>query len=164
MHRCVHDGSVVRSGVRMRRYLPPCVTSKSSTSSATHAIARAMGLTNEPFTGVGLVCVFNKFSHFWQNKNTTTKQQKQTKTITNQKATTTRQDETKQNNTKTKQVLILQPWSKDRLPVTESPAARINGTPSTFINLVVILGSGRRSLHRGDVGDPPRPVDVPVES
>ena len=32
----------------------------------------------------------------------------------------------------------------------------------TFINLVVILGSARRSLHRGEVGDP-RPVDAPVE-
>ena len=32
----------------------------------------------------------------------------------------------------------------------------------TFINLVVILGSGRRSLHRGEVGGP-RPVDAPVE-
>ena len=94
----------------------------------------------------------------------TKQQQKQTKATANQETTTTRQDETKQNNTTTKQVLIIQAWSKDRLPVTESPAARINGTPSTFINnLVVILGSGRRSLHRGDVGDPPRPVDVPVE-
>ena len=32
----------------------------------------------------------------------------------------------------------------------------------TFINLVVILGSGRRLLHLGEVGDP-RPVDAPVE-
>ena len=57
----------------------------------------------------------------------------------------------------------LRPWRHLAVgPAREGGEVGEHRRAPTFINLVVILGSGRRRLHLGEVGDP-RPVDAPVE-